>query len=216
MKRRWVAAVALPLLAGVGWAAGFGWFLRSATAPATLPAHADAILALTGGAKRVETALRLLADGRARLLLVSGVGGPTEFAELARRAGVSGSLRDRVTLGRAATSTRGNAQEAAAWARPRDVRSIIVVTAFYHMPRALTELTRTLPGVALHPAPVGDDLLPSPASLRLLAAEYTKFLGSELGVSGWVPGADMRPTDRADALGAGRNTEPLPDTRFGG
>ncbi len=191
MRRRWVA-MALPLLAAAGWAAGFGWFLHSATAPAALPAHADAILALTGGAGRVETALRLLADGRAPLLLVSGVGGPTDFAELARRAGVSGSLRQRVTLGRAATSTRGNAQEAAAWARLRDVRSMIVVTAFYHMPRALAELTRTLPGVTLHPAPVADRLLPNPAPLRLLAAEYTKFLFAELGLSGWPPGVDIR------------------------
>lgn len=184
--------MAAALLAAVGWAGGFGWFLSSATAPATLPAHADAILALTGGPGRVEAALQLLADGRAPLLLVSGVGGPTDFAELARRAGVPESLRRQVTLGRAATSTRGNAREAAAWARLRDVRSMIVVTAFYHMPRALAELARTLPGVALHPAPVAGRLSPNPASLRLLAAEYTKFLGAELGVSGWLPGADIR------------------------
>jgi len=216
---------ALPLLAGAVWATGFGWFLRSATAPAALPAHADAILALTGGAARVETALRLLADGRAGLLLVSGVGGSTEFAALARRAGVSGSLRDRVTLGRAATSTRGNAQEAAAWAQLRDVRSMIVVTAFYHMPRALAELARTLPEVALYPAPVGapagGGLLPNLASLRLLAGEYTKFLGCELGVSGLVPGADMRlperpDLNRPDEMRALRDIGPLPETRFGG
>ena len=210
-RRRLAAAVALPLLAAAGWAAGFGWFLHSVTAPAALPAHADAILALTGGARRVETALRLLAGGRARLLLVSGVGGSADFADLARRAGVPASLRDRVTLGRAAVSTRGNAQEAAAWAQAHEVRSMIVVTAFYHMPRALAELARTLPGVALYPAPVGDKLLPSPAPLQLLAAEYTKFLGSKLGVSGLVPGAAMRPPG-GDEVG----DVPPPETRLGG
>ena len=185
------ATVALTLLAGVGWSAGFAWFLHSTAATPPPPPYADAILALTGGAERVETALRLLDEGHARLLLVSGVGGPTEFAELARRAGVPEALRGRVTLGRVATSTRGNAQEAAAWARGRDVHSMIVVTAFYHMPRALAELSRTLPGVALYPAPVRAEVLPNPASLRLLAAEYSKFLVSALGASGLVAHGDL-------------------------
>ncbi len=186
-RRRWLAAAAaLMLLAGIGWSAGFAWFLHSTAAAPPLPPYADAILALTGGAERVETALRLLGEGHARLLLVSGVGGPTEFTALARRAGVPEALRGRVTLGRVATSTRGNAEEAAAWARGRDVHSMIVVTAFYHMPRALAELSRTLPDVALYPAPVRAEALPNPASLRLLAAEYSKFLVSALGVSGLV------------------------------
>ena len=44
--------------------------------------------------------------------------------------------------------TRGNAAETAEWARAHQVRSLIVVTSAYHMPRALAELGRDLPDVA--------------------------------------------------------------------
>ena len=63
----------------LAWAGGFAWFLHAARVTAEPPAHADGIVALTGGAERVETALNLLAEGRARLLLVSGVGGGHRF-----------------------------------------------------------------------------------------------------------------------------------------
>ncbi len=177
------ALVVLALL----WLAGFAWFLRLAERPPPPPARADAIVALTGGAGRVEAALRLLAEGRARIALVSGVGGAAEFAALARRAGVDPALGARVTLGRAALTTRGNAAETAAWVRANDAHSLLVVTASYHMPRALAELARAMPGVALHPVPVAAD-----ASWRLLAGEYVKFLAAELGLTAFGLHAALR------------------------
>ena len=53
-----------------------------------------------------------------------------------------------------------------------------MVTAYYHMPRALAELARTLPRVVLYPAPVAPE-----ASWRLLLGEYGKWLASEIGLS---------------------------------
>lgn len=177
MSRRRIvlgAVAALVLL----WLAGFAWFLRLADRAPPLPPQADGIVALTGGAGRVELALQLLAARRARVALVSGVGGAAAFAALARRAGVDPALGARVTLGRAAQTTRGNADETAAWARANAIRSLIVVTAYYHMPRALAELARTLPRVVLYPAPVAPE-----ASWRLLLGEYGKWLASEIGLS---------------------------------
>ncbi len=190
---------ALALLAGaltvvLLWGAGFAWFLHTALAEAPPPPAADGIVALTGGAGRVELALRLLADGRARLLLVSGVGGDAGFGDLARLAGVDSHLKARVTLGRAAASTHGNAAETAEWAQTNTLHSLIVVTASYHMPRALAELGRSLPGVVLYPAPVQPASLRNglregnqAAVLRLLASEYTKFLAAEAGLSALIP-----------------------------
>ncbi len=78
-------------------------------------------MAFTGGPERVETALRLLAEGRADRLLLSGIGGGAELPELAHRAGVDPlPLATRVTIGRNATTTRGNAAETAAWARANE------------------------------------------------------------------------------------------------
>ncbi|HEY2132591.1 MAG TPA: YdcF family protein [Acetobacteraceae bacterium] len=193
-RKRLLRALSLPALALLlGWLGGFAWFLHAAAVKRTPPEHADGIVALTGGADRVATALRMLAEGRSRLLLVSGVGGAAEFAELARRAGVESSLAGRVTLGRAAISTRGNAVETAEWVQANDIHSLIVVTAGYHMPRALAELSRTLPGVSLYPAAVIPPAIRGWnefGAIRLLAGEYTKWLAVEAGLSGFASRGD--------------------------
>ncbi len=177
------AGVAL-LLALTGLGAGFAAFVAAAARPAAAPKAADGIVALTGGAERVETALRLLAAGHAPLLLVSGVAhGPT-LAELARLGEVDPApLHGRVTLGRAATTTAGNAAETAAWAQANDIHTLIVVTAGYHMPRALLELQRAMPDTHLIPFPVRPTGRQAKARLRLLAVEYAKLIGAWLGLS---------------------------------
>ncbi len=199
------ALLALPLLA---WGAGFAWFVHRAGTPSALPERADGIVALTGGSGRIEAALRLLAEGRARVALLSGIGGGAELRELAARAGVQPEeLGGRVTLGRLATSTHGNAAEAAAWARANGVRSLIVVTASYHMPRALTEMAQAMPDVDLRPAPVTPPAMRGPPSMgeaammRLMAAEYTKWLAAALGLSRFVDDPASAPSARASAAG---------------
>ncbi len=173
-------------LAAACWLAGFLWFVQDATRTASAPPVADGIVALTGGAERVATAITLLRQDRARLLLISGVGADTPAAALFRGTGIDpATLSDRITLGREATSTLGNADEAATWARANHLHSLIVVTAGYHMQRALTELARTLPDVRLYPAPVLPPALRNTqlSTLRLLADEYTKFLAAKIGLS---------------------------------
>jgi uncharacterized SAM-binding protein YcdF (DUF218 family) len=172
------------------WLAGFVGFVRLANRTPAIPPHSDGIVALTGGADRVETALHLLADGRANRLLISGIGSGIELAPLAHRAGLDpGPLADRIALGRRATSTRGNAAETAAWVQARSIHTLIVVTAWYHMPRALTELRRAMPGVVLEPVPVDPEASRQPglAMARLLAEEYTKYLAAWLDLTALIP-----------------------------
>ncbi len=185
LKRLALAAGALPV-------AGFLWFLHLTSLPAEpLPGHADGIVALTGGPGRVETGLRLLADGRARKLLISGIGGGTDLAALGRMAGMDvASLAPRITLGRYAASTRGNGVETAAWVRENAITSLIVVTASYHMPRALLELRSAVPGVKLYAVPVqpAEGRLTARAPrLKLEAEEYAKYLFTLSGLSAWLP-----------------------------
>ncbi len=191
---------ALGLLVGGGviaGAAGFAWFVAVASRPAPPAPHADGIVALTGGADRVETALHLLADGRGGKLLLSGIGGNAEFATLARRAGLDPApLADVVTMGRDATTTRGNADETAAWARDNAIRSVIVVTAAYHMPRALAEIARAAPGLTLYPVPVTPRALHGGATrLRLMAEEYVKFLAASLDLTALLPARRVHPPE---------------------
>ncbi|MCX7684489.1 MAG: YdcF family protein [Acetobacteraceae bacterium] len=171
-----VAAVAL----------GFPLFQRAAEdIPPPRPGiGADAIVVLTGGPGRIEAGLRLLGDGAAPVLIVSGVGRRIEMADIARLAGTTAeSLAPRVHLGRAAASTRGNAVEIAAWAEARGARRLLVVTAGFHLPRALLELRRTLPEAELIPVPVRGQRVRPEAWLR----EYAKYLGALAGLSALLP-----------------------------
>jgi uncharacterized SAM-binding protein YcdF (DUF218 family) len=178
---------ALGSAAAAAWLIGFLYFVHDAMRPTAAPPVADGIVALTGGADRVATAIELLRQDRGKLLLISGVGPNTAGAALFRGTGIDpATLSDRITLGREATSTLGNADEAANWARANQLHSLIVVTAGYHMKRAMTELSRTLPDVRLYPVAVLPPALRGVAqlsTLRLLADEYTKWLAAEIGLS---------------------------------
>jgi uncharacterized SAM-binding protein YcdF (DUF218 family) len=176
----------LLLVLGALWLAGFAAFEQAARRPSKDAPRADGIVALTGGADRINTALSLLLDGRAPLLLISGVGHGAELYGLEHRVRLSPEETSRVTLGRAATSTLGNAEETAAWARAHDIHSLIVVTAGYHMPRALTEIGRALPSVRLYPVAVQPPALRRGMELttmRMLANEYDKYLAVRLGMT---------------------------------
>jgi uncharacterized SAM-binding protein YcdF (DUF218 family) len=176
----WLGAAAVAC-----WLAGFFWFGHIVRRPAgPPPAHADGIVALTGGAGRVELALHLLANGQADRLLVSGIGGHTDLQAIGRFSGVdTAALANRVALGRFAASTRGNAVETAAWAEQNRIGSLIVVTSAYHMPRALAELHMAIPAVSLYPQPVGSGDM----GMRLAAEEYSKYVLTVSGLSVWLP-----------------------------
>jgi uncharacterized SAM-binding protein YcdF (DUF218 family) len=195
--RRVTIALGIVLLGGVlAFGGGFAWFVHRAGETGQAPAHTDGIAAFTGGPDRVETALRLLAEGRADRLLLSGIGGGAELAELAHRAGVDPlPLAGRVTIDRSAASTRSNATDTADWARANAIHSLLVVTASYHMPRAITELARALPEVTLYPLPVVPAERPDrPAPpLRLMAEEYLKFLATAAGLTAVLPARDPAP-----------------------
>ncbi len=181
---RTTALLAWPAAAlAAAWLAGFAWFVHGAARPAAPVAAADGIVVLTGGADRIVTGVRLLQHDSGRVLLISGVGHGADLAALLRGTGIDPApLAARITLGRAATSTAGNADEAEAWVRAQKLHSLLVVTASYHMPRALIELGHNLPDVRLTAVPVTPPALRHGglSTLRLLAAEYTKWLAAEL------------------------------------
>lgn len=188
MKPRSILAwLAAPLAALV---AGYVWFrAETAEAPDDTATRTDAIIVLTGGADRIEAALRLLESGMAPRLLVSGAAPRLTLAELARAHNRDpAALAGRVTLGQAAATTVGNAAEAAAFARAHNLRSLRVVTAGYHMPRALLELRRALPDATLvahpvQPAALADGALPPRRAWTLLPLEYAKHLAAALGLT---------------------------------
>ena len=128
--------------------------------------------------------MHLLDDGKAKMLLVSGVAPGAGLHDLARRVGEDpGQLASRVTLGHAATTTLGNAEEAAEWVHDHDLHSLIIVTAAYHMPRAMLEMRRAMPEIALYPVAVQPQAMMRTSEARLLVAEYAKLIAAWLGLS---------------------------------
>jgi len=79
------------------------------------------------------------------------------------------------------------------------VQSLRVVTASYHMPRALLELRRAMPGVTLVPHPVVPPSLRAEGALwrepvwGLLLGEYGRYLLARAGLSALAsPRREMR------------------------
>jgi uncharacterized SAM-binding protein YcdF (DUF218 family) len=131
----------------------------------------------------------LLATGRGKRLLITGVNRSTTLSEIAR---LVPSQEKYVTccvdLDYSALNTVGNATETRRWVDSRGFRSLIVVTSTYHMRRALSELGRQMPDVELIPFPVvsermrSEDWWSSPEAARLLVTEYLKFLFAQLRI----------------------------------
>ena len=213
-RRVFLLCVALGV---VGLGAGFVVFARlidyqERTATLT---PADGVVALTGGSDRVIDAVELLAQGRARRLLITGVNQQTSRHEMARLMPNFQRLFDCcIDLGRAALNTAGNADETRRWVEQNAIgSSLIVVTSNYHMPRALVELRSALPRLELIPYPVVSDRLRnsdwrSDAQVaRLLAIEYVKFIAALVRTK-IMPPANAR---SADVMTASRASAVSPD-----
>jgi uncharacterized SAM-binding protein YcdF (DUF218 family) len=165
-----VRAAALLALA---WLAGFIGFIASLPAPAPPGVRTQAVIVLTGGPGRLARGVQVLERGLATRMLVSGVDGPVRPAELAAAVRASPRLFTCcIDLGYAATDTRGNADESAAWVKRHGYRSVRLVTAAYHSARATAELAATLGADVLIVA----DAVPAGLPLAPLAREYSKYL----------------------------------------
>jgi uncharacterized SAM-binding protein YcdF (DUF218 family) len=174
----------LRLLAVLGllWAGGLWHFQKqvaTATAPQPQAESADAIIVLTGGPQRLGEGLRLLDAKVASKLFLSGVHAETSKAMLPGHAEQTALFDCCVELGHLATDTEGNALEAQAWAARNGFNKLVLVTASWHMPRAMVEFARRLPTdvvVVPHPVVVAPpQARPWPATLVL---EYGKYVAA--------------------------------------
>lgn len=177
----WGTGVMISLLA-----LGFIVFATVVTRPpAPGDPRGDGIVVLTGEGRRIAEGARLLQQGRAERMLISGVFKHTGKRALMKISGLPEQKFDCcVDLGYAAHDTVGNAVETRSWAVARRYATLIVVTSSYHMPRSLAELSIAIPSARLIPHPVMPNGFPTnqwwlnASMTRLLLSEYLKFLPS--------------------------------------
>ena len=181
----------LALLIALGfaiWICGFIVFtgvISSMNEPKDI-AKTDAIIALTGGTNRVTRSIDLLAEGKSKNLLISGVNKGVQLPSLLKVWGYKQTLPECcITLGYQAESTLGNAIEAREWVEKNNIHSIRLITATYHMPRSLLEFRHALPGTEIisHPVIPANFTPDTEKFWRLSFLEYHKWIVSAIRVT---------------------------------
>ena len=157
------------------------------------PKNSDGIVVATGGQARLKVGLTLLSQKTAPHLLVSGVGSGISKEMIARSIDLSDAekkaLECCVDLDFSAADTLGNAVAADHWAEQRSMRSLILVTSDYHMPRAALEFSRYMPHRTIIAYPItAPDLAQKSwysdwSTLRLYSREYLKYLYRRLALA---------------------------------
>lgn len=167
------------------WGLGWLWFAAGTVSvkPQATDTKTDAIIVLTGGDKRVNTGLDLLADGKADKLFISGVNSKVKPEELiALWKGDHKKVLPRLSLGYTADSTASNATESEEWIRKNNIHSVRLVTANYHMARSMLLMKKASPDLMIvkHPV-VPDGFEPwSEQFWPLTFQEYNKYLATWL------------------------------------
>lgn len=178
-----ILTILLLLLTG-----GFLGFVAMLPQAETLPASsAQGIVVLTGGPDRIAEGLDLLTGGYGKRLLITGVHGRTTREDIERSHNIDPQLAACcIDLDWQALNTRGNAQEAARWARKNGYTSLILVTSSWHMPRATQEMRLAMPEARITPHAVVPPRAEWPkwwrdaSMMKLLMTEYAKFCASRL------------------------------------
>jgi uncharacterized SAM-binding protein YcdF (DUF218 family) len=189
LRRRRLQLVGVAVVALLAWLGGLLYFASRIPDDVADPeSPTDAIVVLTGGSDRLQEGLRLLAAGKAKQLLISGVNQKATLPDILKIAQMPAQSIPPplaaccITVGYQADNTAGNAREAAAWMAARNLHSLRLVTADYHMPRSLLEFARAMPGITILPHPVfpeevkRDEWWLWPGTASLLVNEYHKYL----------------------------------------
>lgn len=143
---------------------------------------ADAIVVLTGGKGRAEEGLSLLRQGRAELLILSGVNEDADAASIYFYSRLVEKEHGSIVLDKVSRSTYENAEVVSGIVREKGIRSIILITSGYHMKRADFIFRHVMaPDVVIYnyvaPTPNFDVARWwSGGSLMLVMVEFLKYL----------------------------------------
>lgn len=155
------------------YALGFILFGVTLGRAANAEAKTDAAVVITGGTGRIEHAMRVLEERKAKRVLIAGADPLVTKKDLVDRFDADARLvRCCVDLGSESVDTRSNAEEAQRWLARRKYRSVRLITNDWHMRRAGYEFRRSLDGKY----EIIQDAVRTEPSFTTLFSEYNKYL----------------------------------------
>ena len=140
------------------------------------------IVVLTGGKNRIEKGVDLLSKGYGDKLLISGVFMSSEIEEKFSLEKEKNELfKCCVFFDQKSKNTLENAQEVAKWLNEnKDIKSIILVSSYYHLPRSIMIFEKTITSdVKVYPVPATQNKNFRNQfffHLKLIISEYFKVL----------------------------------------
>ena len=155
------------------------------------PKRASNIVILTGGSNRIKNGLKIIKslENSAVVntkLLISGTGKGFTISNvkklLPKNKFLNIFIKCCVELDNKSLNTHSNAIETLKWAKKNNIKTFILITSNYHMPRAALEFNARMPNfeIITHPiTPKKNDVsnwMHSFETFSLIFIEYSKFL----------------------------------------
>jgi len=141
----------------------------------------DAAIVLTGDQFRIQKGISLLRESKVNKLLISGVNKQiTEKSIIAKFSDSESLFNCCIDLDMISTNTFENAKESYMWSRSNEFNSIIVVSSFYHLPRAKLEFGRFFKDKSLIFIRANDNL--KKTSFKKIFIEYIKYIRTSLSI----------------------------------
>lgn len=172
------------------WLLGFGFYALSIQYyPQDIDSKPDAVVVLTGGSNRIEEGLDIMSKFGCQNFFISGVNRNVSRHDILKRVQKNRNVENcQLELGYKARNTHENAQEVISWLEKKKYNKIILVTAYYHLPRSMLEFRAIAPNIEIEPYAV----YPEPNTTYtkeesykrglLLFKEYHKLLAAWLRV----------------------------------
>jgi uncharacterized SAM-binding protein YcdF (DUF218 family) len=162
------------------YAIGFVVFAFTLGKPAAANAQpTDAAIVLTGASGRIEHAIDVVRERKAKRLLIAGADPSVTKRDLAQRIrGSAALLKCCVDLGSESVDTRSNAEEAGRWLAKHQFHSVRLITSDWHMRRARYEFRKVLKGKY----EILPDAVRTEPSFLTLFGEYNKYVLRRIAV----------------------------------
>ena len=145
------------------------------------PKEVDAIVCLVGGTGRIDEALRLMAQRKARILILSGVNKNVSLRDILKKSNYKEQiLEENIKIENLSKNTLENTLHTAQYLKTNNYQSIILITSLYHIKRASFMFKKILPEqikIYIHPIVTFENKnwWNSSYHVRLMVYEFIKY-----------------------------------------